>query len=88
MNEPLFPLSAAFYAGERGPGGEAQKERSRLFNTLFGASPLVVITLSALQRGQTPPCASLFGGLFILAGVTTVALSKRYNGSEPSTKRR
>jgi drug/metabolite transporter (DMT)-like permease len=50
--------------------------------------PLVVITLSALQLGQTPPLASLFGGLFILAGVTTVALPKRYNGSKPSTKRR
>jgi drug/metabolite transporter (DMT)-like permease len=50
--------------------------------------PLVVITLSALQLGHTPPLASLFGGLFILAGVTTVALPKRHNGSEPSTKRR
>ena len=38
--------------------------------------PLVVITLSTLQLGQTPPIASLFGGLFILAGVTTVALRK------------
>jgi drug/metabolite transporter (DMT)-like permease len=36
--------------------------------------PLVVIMLSTLQLGQTPPIASLFGGLFILAGVTTVAL--------------
>lgn len=38
--------------------------------------PLVVITLSALQLGQTPQIMSLFGGLFILAGVTTVALRK------------
>ncbi len=38
--------------------------------------PLVVITLSALQLGQIPQIISMFGGLFILAGVTTVALRK------------
>jgi drug/metabolite transporter (DMT)-like permease len=38
--------------------------------------PLVVVFLSALQLHQTPPLTSLFGGLFILAGVTTVALRK------------
>jgi drug/metabolite transporter (DMT)-like permease len=38
--------------------------------------PLVVIGLSTLQLQQTPKIASLFGGLFILAGVTTVALRK------------
>jgi len=48
--------------------------------------PLVVIMLSALQLGQTPPIASLFGGLFILAGVTTVALRKSPSGSKPSSK--
>ena len=47
--------------------------------------PLVVLVLSALQLHQTPPVASLFGGLFILAGVTTVALRKGPSGSKPST---
>lgn len=46
--------------------------------------PLVVIALSTLQLGQTPPLASLFGGLFILAGVTTVALRRSPPGSNPS----
>lgn len=48
--------------------------------------PLVVLTLSTLQLHQTPKVASLFGGLFILAGVTTVALRKPSSGSQPSPK--
>lgn len=50
--------------------------------------PLVVIALSAMQLGQTPQTASLFGGLFILAGVTTVALPKSQSGSRARTKQR
>ncbi len=50
--------------------------------------PLVVIALSALQLGQTPAPESLFGGLFILAGVTTVALRRSPKASESSTKQR
>jgi drug/metabolite transporter (DMT)-like permease len=48
--------------------------------------PLIVLTLSTLQLHQTPKLASLFGGLFILAGVTTVALRKPPSSSQPSTK--
>jgi len=48
--------------------------------------PLVVLTLSTLQLQQTPKIASLFGGLFILAGVTTVALRKSSNGSQQGPK--
>lgn len=48
--------------------------------------PLVVLTLSTLQLHQTPKVASLFGGLFILAGVTTVALRKPPVGSQASSK--
>jgi drug/metabolite transporter (DMT)-like permease len=48
--------------------------------------PMVVLTLSTLQLQHTPKIASLFGGLFILAGVTTVALRKSSNGSQPSPK--
>jgi hypothetical protein len=33
-NGALFPLSAAFYAGERGPGGEVRKGCDCLMDTL------------------------------------------------------
>lgn len=49
--------------------------------------PLVVLVLSAVQLHQTPKIASLIGGLFILAGVTTVAMRKSPEGSKPSTNR-
>ncbi|HMY16918.1 MAG TPA: DMT family transporter [Polyangium sp.] len=49
--------------------------------------PLVVLVLSAVQLRQTPKIASLIGGLFILAGVTTVAILKSPEGSKPSPNR-